>query len=179
MTKAVNKNVASLLSSTRSAGEELRKGIQNLRDHIEHLQGLKEEVLKRPVAYSVAEKRLDDWVAGQVMFARETATKPEAFVSSRPGWAPPRFPFVDSMIVALAAQIKQSMQEGLRELYEGLDWVDEADRQAEIAKLDQEILDAELAEESIIRTAEAAGFPVRRRAEADPRAVLATDEALP
>lgn len=179
MTKANRKNVTALMSNARTAGDELRRGIQDLRDHIETLRDRREEILKLPVALPLAEKRIDEWVTSQVSGARSTATRPEHFVSSREGWTPPRFALVDSLVIALANQAAQALKEDLRTLYENMDCIDEADRQVEIAKLDEEMLDAELAEEGIIRTAEAAGFPVRRRADADPRAVLAVDEVLP
>lgn len=53
-----------------------------------------------------------------------------------------------------------------------------ADRPARIAKAQAALLEAELAEEAICRALEGAGVEVRRRPDADPRAVLAADEVL-
>jgi len=44
---------------------------------------------------------------------------------------------------------------------------------------DRRLLDLERQEEALIRSAERAGFDVMRRADADPRAVLSSDEVLP
>ncbi|TGQ94637.1 hypothetical protein EN851_03535 [Mesorhizobium sp. M8A.F.Ca.ET.208.01.1.1] len=48
-----------------------------------------------------------------------------------------------------------------------------------LAKLDAELLELEMAEEALLRAAEAAGIEILRRIDADPRAVLAADSALP
>ena len=48
-----------------------------------------------------------------------------------------------------------------------------------IAQLEAEIADLEAAEEGLIRQAERSGLPILRRADADPRAVLAADTSLP
>lgn len=45
-------------------------------------------------------------------------------------------------------------------------------RQARLAEIERELFEAECAEEQLIEASEAAGTPVARRADADPRAVL-------
>lgn len=52
-------------------------------------------------------------------------------------------------------------------------------RAAKIAEATAALLEAELAEEGAIRTLEAAGVSIARRADLDPRAALAADESLP
>ena len=52
------------------------------------------------------------------------------------------------------------------------------ERAKSVARLDADLLDAELAEERLIREAERAGLSVLRRADADPRALLAHDDEL-
>ena len=52
------------------------------------------------------------------------------------------------------------------------------EREAALHRIDEDLLDLELAEEAAIRSAEAVGLHVQRRADADPRAVLAGDDAL-
>jgi len=54
-----------------------------------------------------------------------------------------------------------------------------AKKRADLAALDADLLAAEMAEESLIRSAEASGIEITRRRDADPRAVLAADAALP
>ena len=53
------------------------------------------------------------------------------------------------------------------------------ERRRLLSGVESDLFDAELTEESIIRDAEAIGFPLLRRRDADPRAVLATAEVLP
>ena len=54
-----------------------------------------------------------------------------------------------------------------------------AERAALLAKADAHLLEMSLVEEAIIRACEGAGMAVLRRPDADPRAVLAPDSALP
>lgn len=54
-----------------------------------------------------------------------------------------------------------------------------AERATRLAKADARLLELSLAEEAAVRALEAAGMAVMRRADADPRAVLAPDNALP
>ena len=51
-----------------------------------------------------------------------------------------------------------------------------AERSRRLAELDAQILAAEITEERVVEALEAAGVPVQRRADADPRAVLALPE---
>jgi hypothetical protein len=57
--------------------------------------------------------------------------------------------------------------------------VTDDERQRQLAKIDKDLLDLELLEESIVRAGTRAGFKVRRRPDSDPRAVLAHDNDLP
>ena len=57
--------------------------------------------------------------------------------------------------------------------------IDEKARQQKVDEIERELLDVELAEESIIRTAEASDFPIFRRATANPLVVLADDSTMP
>jgi hypothetical protein len=63
-------------------------------------------------------------------------------------------------------------------IYQGNPGISESERQRRLEDVDRDLLDAELAEESIIRAAEASGFPVLPQ-QLDPQALLAADEALP
>ncbi len=76
---------------------------------------------------------------------------------------------------ALAAAIKSEVSA----LYADKPGISEGDRLSQLEALDREASDAELTEESLIRAAESSGFPIPRRAGADPRAVLASGAAMP
>ena len=71
-----------------------------------------------------------------------------------------------------------------RHLHEGGEGPTAAERAERILGLDRELFESECAEERLIEASEAAGVPIARRADADPRAVLgmheqSNDAALP
>lgn len=84
-------------------------------------------------------------------------------------------------VVALVARghLRDVLAEKLAEFYDGRDVMPNAKRGPRVGILEVEILDLELAEEALIREGERTGLPMQRRADADPRAVLAADAALP
>lgn len=63
-----------------------------------------------------------------------------------------------------------------RHLPEGGEGPTAAERAERILELDRELFEAECAEERLIEASEAAGVPIARRADADPRAVLGVHE---
>ncbi|WP_146165108.1 hypothetical protein [Mycoplana dimorpha] len=87
------------------------------------------------------------------------------------------------MEALLYARLGPSMAESLKAdveaLYRENPYISEQERALCIVEINRKILDAELAEESMILAAEAGGFPVLRRRDADRRAVLAHDKVLP
>jgi hypothetical protein len=73
--------------------------------------------------------------------------------------------------------IKQAMREKMAAA--GRTGLTDAKCEAKLTALDRELLDLELVEESLIRTAERGGFAIPRRHDANPLAVLADDSVLP
>ena len=84
------------------------------------------------------------------------------------------------LTAAAADLVRDCLVRRLEAAYEGTDArpLSADERAKALARLDGEIFDAELAEERLIREAERAGLSVLRRADADPRALLAHDDEL-
>lgn len=90
----------------------------------------------------------------------------------------PRTNFSPDEVVGLIIAINRSAVEALINrdldlLYADGDGIGDTERKSQLARLSDEILAAERAEEMAVRAAEDAGFDILRRADADPRAVLA------
>lgn len=83
------------------------------------------------------------------------------------------------LIATSRPAIRQIIEGQLQDLTKGRPGLTDDELHARLAELDREILNAELAEESAIRALEGAGVAVLRRPDADVRAVLAADAALP
>lgn len=64
-------------------------------------------------------------------------------------------------------------------VYASGDGMSAATKAGELAALDEKLLSLELAEEALIRAMEGGGLTALRRADADPRAVLAADSEMP
>jgi len=73
----------------------------------------------------------------------------------------------------------EKMKEEVEAFYASASGLSDEERKHQLRELDRKLLDAELAEESMIRSAENSGFAIIRRRDADPRAVLAHDKVLP
>jgi hypothetical protein len=83
------------------------------------------------------------------------------------------------LIIATSRPAIRSIIQGqLQDLTRGKEGMSDEALTARLAEIDREILSAELAEESAIRSLEVAGVTVLRRPDLDPRAALADDSAL-
>ncbi|RJS95283.1 hypothetical protein [Salinisphaera sp. Q1T1-3] len=141
--------------------------VADYRANIERLKAERAEVVARPATPTEAEARIDAYLASQAEQYRRRVTverlklradldalgdKDDAFFA---------FYFRDQIKAALMAETADGM--------------DAADRSAELERIDTALLEAEQAEESAITEAEQRGHYITRRADADPRAVLAFD----
>jgi hypothetical protein len=70
---------SSLLSRTRSAGQELRAGIEDIRANISKLKAKKVEIESIPPTLDIALARVDDWVDRLSYTARERMVEPGFF----------------------------------------------------------------------------------------------------
>lgn len=168
-----------LLASVRSAQDQMIGGVLSIRDRIAELTAERAALLALPVPKAVAVERLEEWVRSILMIPGTPTVTPSTFSGNAPGYLVPRSDF-DTAIASFAIPlIRQSALSMLEAHYETIGKVDDETNQAAITLLNRQLLDLELAEESIIRAADKNGYEIRRRADADPRAVLAHDSAMP
>lgn len=180
ITSAAKRSVEGLLKRTRDAGRELGDGLESVRRRVRDLQAQRSEIADLPPTQAVAFERIDEFVRGITTTARHRAPDPTRFVGPPAGYTAPRLVDLSDLFAAyMGPALADAMKAEVEDLYESTPGVTEDDRADRLEKIDGELLDAELAEESIIRAAEAAGFPMARRYDADPRVVLAHDKALP
>lgn len=134
---------------------------------IERLKAERAAIRSRPASAGEVEQRIDSFIEYQAQRYRARMTverlrqrasldalgdKDDAFYA---------FFFGDQIKAALMAEASEGMAT--------------IDRKAELDRLDAALLEAEQAEEQAITEAEKNGHRITRRADADPRAVLAFD----
>ncbi len=180
MIDGVKKSFADLLKRTRSAGSELRDGVESIRKRIRTLSAQKAEIERLPPPFETACARVDELIEYTVGASMSRTPPPIRFTEGPKAYRVPQHVDREDLIAAyLAPQLAEAMKAEVATIYETRPGISDDERAERLRVIDRELLDAELAEESIIRTAEAAGFPIHRRPDADPRAVLAHDKVLP
>lgn len=161
---------------TANPAEALVDSIEDVRVNLAVARDRHAEMQGRAVSREEAEARVNDWCS-QLRAAMLDRMDVLRFTS--PVYRPPALN--DAQMIALGVvseDIRADLIERIGEAYKGFQGVTEADRKATILKLEGDVLDLEIAEERIIRTAEAAGLQILRRANAMPVIVLATDASL-
>lgn len=83
------------------------------------------------------------------------------------------------MVATNRDAFRKAFVDDLDDYYEDKEWIEPEDRIKRTAELEAEVLYLELTEEAAIRDAEANGINILRRADADPRVVLAANSELP
>ncbi|QND58224.1 hypothetical protein [Mesorhizobium huakuii] len=178
MTLAVK--LAGMLKAAKSASVEVTEGLDALRAEISDLKAKRNQVESTPVPKQEALKRLDAFLA-QLGERAERFFYAQVF-TQREDYRPPAILPSNMGEVALgfaAPLLRERVAALISESYGTGDGPStEAHRQI-VTKLDADIFELELAEEALVRNAEAAGIEILRRADADPRAVLASDDSLP
>ena len=166
------------MTAQRAAMDTLSDGLESVRREIAALHEEHEDVSMMPPPIETALKRVDEYVA-LLQRPLESASAMEFMVAEE--YRPPALLYnVDHFAVALGAeQYGKHLKKRLREAYADQPGISDADRQKELARIDADLMAAELVEESLIRNAERAGITLQRRRDANPAAVLAADEALP
>lgn len=165
------------LDVARQATKEAGDGIEQIRAAIAVKVDEREQIAAAPVPYDVALQRLNAWTDRLAeplhrfgMWKFSEFEDYRAPTIGDPAWF---------MLAASAELARPILIADLAAWYEKHAPLDDSDRAARLKKLDAELLDLELAEESLIRETERAGMTILRRANADPRAVLAHDGDLP
>lgn len=157
---------------------EFSTSLTSIRDRIGKLNARARTIAKAPVTVEAALARVDEQIAQQKARLAERMPLPEHFC--RPDRTGPEM--LDIGVVLKFQQIDQAgefLKNQVSAHLQGVETMDQTDREAKLAKISRERLDLELSEEAIIRQAEAIGLDIGRRSDADVRAVLAHDSALP
>jgi len=173
------KSLKDLISRTEAASKELRAGLAQAREQLEALKAQRAEIEDISPTMEVVRRRVEEFADRVAHSVHAEYPSPERFLAGshyhRPEYfEPPQvlaFYLKDILAEAILERCAETAAERLT--------ISESERKSKLAKLDEEILAAELAEEAVIRMAEASGFPVERRIDADPRAILSPDEDLP
>ncbi|TIS04589.1 MAG: hypothetical protein E5X14_22550 [Mesorhizobium sp.] len=167
-----------MLKATKSAAAEVKSGLDQLRAQIADLKKRRSQLEMAPVPKEEALKRIDALMdhlteRADIFLRAEQFTERDRYVMPALGQN------AATILLGFAAPLLRQRLEKLSETYAAGDGpTADAHRQL-LAKFDAELLDLELAEESLVRAAEAAGIEILRRGDADPRAVLAADSSLP
>ena len=161
------------------------KPVNSLRDQIE---GFRDQIATLRVERRKVERALPDRrqaLAAIERWQREAQARIEGQVDTasllRPADGRPAIGARVDLSQAAAAMAARELADLHRDAVEaafvaaGNDGLDTEARAAKIASIDAEILAAGKGEEAAIRAAEVAGTPILRRADADPRIVLARD----
>lgn len=171
--------IKKLLAGATAATRDLTTGIDDLRakrlvvlDEIARIESLPEPIED---VFAAIDRDLDTMAAK----ALDAIYLPALLRAS-----PPRLenPGTDAMVGLLIAANRDAFATILRDhvaaRYDGIKAMAPAARADALATLAADLADLERAEESLIRTAEAAGFAPLRREDADPDVLLLADEEL-
>ncbi|TGQ01415.1 MULTISPECIES: hypothetical protein [unclassified Mesorhizobium] len=170
----MNANLKMLVAGQRKAMAGLTEGLEAVRAQIRGLKERRAKVEVQPPEIEIALQRVDAWIK-PMRGALEIFRAPD--FAAADGF---RFPsvagFEGPLALAVVADLaSDAMKAKIRTAYETKPGISDQDRKAELLRLDQTLMEAELVEEELIRNATRAGINLLRRADADPRAVLAAD----
>ena len=169
---------ASGASMEQTAAQMIADSLEAIRTKVVDLKRQRDEVLATRVSKDIAFARVDEFVRDLGRRARQYAPKAESFIGpgTRRGF---EGQIVDVLALYMGDVLAKNMKIEVAKLYQTTNGLDDAARAARLAEIDRELLATELEEEAAIRSAERIGLKIPRRADADPRAVLAHDEVLP
>ncbi len=167
--------------SAASAAQEARQAIEELRQLRVRKLDQRDGIASRPVPLAEAQAAVD---AGLARMAAEATADLYLAPLRNPAGGRPTLPdmrtdrIVGLLLSANADRVADVLKAALAERYGDDPGLPLDERQRELARLDGEIFDCELAEEALVRDCEDAGLAILRREDADPRALLADDTAL-
>ncbi len=173
----VKKVISEISENSRLASKQVSDGLAEVRDLVRDLKRERKSINTLPVLKEEAKARAEAFVVSLTEQSKYHCPSPLDF--ARNDYRQSRVNVTMLVSAFLADNILAAMQKNIDTFYETSRGVGDDERQQLIRDVDRRLLDAELAEESIIRSAETSGFPIFRRRDADPRAVLAHDEVLP
>ncbi|MDX3976566.1 hypothetical protein [Shinella sp.] len=173
----VKKMMAEVSASSRAASKQVSESVAEVRDLVRELKRERNAINMLSVSKETAMARANSLVASVTEASKYHCPKPSDF--ARPDYQHGNVSSSILISAFLAEQLAAAMQADIDVFYGNSLGVSDDERKQRIREVERRLLDAELAEESIIRSAEASGLPIARRRDADPRAVLAYDEVLP
>ncbi len=177
---ADNLKTTETLKKVRAVFSAFSDGLEDIRGQIDDLKSERDDIERQPVDEASAQARAALWVSRVIADAMEKAPSPQRFSIAPSNWKLPDAGNINAVITAyqgeaLAAAVKQEISD----LYATQRGLSDQQRASALADVDRKLFELELAEESLIRGAEASNIPVSRRADADPRAVLAHQSVMP
>jgi hypothetical protein len=170
------------LKKAKSVSSVIADSLQELRDQVEDAKSRREEILGLPVPVEVAISRAVDAMRRDIADAQQRSTRPSQFAVSPASWSKSYHSMAEPGTLALAwlgDLLIDAVPAQIKAVYGENAGVTDHERQKLLDENDRELLDTELAEESIIRYAEDQGFSIERRIDADPRAILAHQSEMP
>lgn len=198
--KELSTSLRSALQTAKQAQDQMRESIKAIRAQIADLKAQREALARLAVTEEVAAERVREWFEQVIRSSLTVNLTAEGVYQGRPPmmdefaksinsvgrnsatWEAPD-PVVNLpalIAIYLRDEILAGMLSKLSDAYAaGLQNIDEAARSQKLNELDQQILDFELAEESIIRAAIRSGVSIERRADASSAVVEASDAELP
>ncbi|QOG06546.1 hypothetical protein IGS74_18875 [Aureimonas sp. OT7] len=176
------RSASAMVKKAQNAGRELSDAVETLRSRVRTLKAERDRIRALSPPMDIAIGRIRQW-AGEMRDVALSGSNgfiptPSHFCDRE--WSPSYHINVEQTFNAyLMPLFLEAFERATREHYETIEWISDDERETSLIQLDRDLLDVEMAEESVIRAAEASGFPIVRRGNADPRAVLAHDKALP
>jgi len=179
---AKSQNAIDALKRAKSVSAVIAESLEEIRKQIDDLKSAREDIAMLPVTEEVAVSRAVQLMRLSITSAQQEVRSPNDFSLPPGNWKSQYIPKQDfgALVIAyLGDQIIEAATAEVRQAYTDRQGISDEDRQKLMDANDREILSAELLEEAIIRGAEEQGFSIERRMDADPRAVLAHESALP
>lgn len=175
----IQSDLKKLLTGSRKAAASVSDGLQELRLRRLRLLDERDEIAARPVPKDEALAALDRDIDELVSIAMRETNVRSLTRADNPAWSiPANGVLLGLLIGANREAFREQLAEMIAPAYADATPIEAAEREATLRRIDEDLLDLQKAEEAAIRAAEAAGLSALRRADADPRAVLASDEEL-
>ena len=175
----IQTDLKKLLNGSRKAAASVSDGLHELRKRRLRLLDERDDIASRPVPQDEAVAALDRDIDELVEIAKRETNVRSLTRAESPSWTIPQNGLLIGLLIgANRDAFRSQLAEMIAPAYADAKPIEAVEREAALRRIDEELVDIELAEESAIRAAEATGLSVLRRADADPQAVLASDAEL-
>lgn len=171
-----NSDLRRIIDKSVSGGQTLMAALEEIRKRIVLSQYAITSLHQAPVSKDEAIQRLDNWISS--VSAKPVTSNFAARFTSSSHRSPVSVVPPELLSAAVSATLRDLIAEEIAENYSSVTGISAVDRAHQLEKSEGELLELELAEEMVIRHAEARGIDVLRRIDADPRAVLCHGDIL-